>query len=76
MTDEQLENRTRESLMTHFSVGEQVIVRFGKHQGQMAKIIKRPQANVFQVKVEDGFILFFSGKGLEKQVETGQRTNP
>jgi hypothetical protein len=57
--------------MTHFCVGDRVIIRYGRHQGQKAKIIKSTQTDVFQVKVEDGFVLFFSGKGLIKQEEAG-----
>ena len=55
--------------MTHFSVGDQVVIRFGKQQGQKATIIKTPQADVYKVKVEDGYILYFSGKGLERRDE-------
>jgi ribosomal protein L24 len=53
--------------MTHFSVGEQVIIRYGKHQGQKAKIMKCPPGDAYKVKVEDGTVLFYSGKGLEKE---------
>ena len=56
--------------MTSFVVGDQVIVRYGTHQGQRGEIIKTQQADVYQVKIEDGFILFFSAKGLET-VELG-----
>ena len=55
--------------MTRFSVGEQVVIRFGRHQGKKATIIKSQPADVYEVKVENGFILFFSGKGLEKEKE-------
>jgi hypothetical protein len=55
--------------MTHFAVGEQVLIRYGKHQGQKATIIGSQPASVYKVKVEDGSILFFSGKGLEKEKE-------
>jgi hypothetical protein len=55
--------------MTHFSVGEQVIIRWGNHQGQKATIIKSQLGNAYRVKVEDGPILFFSSKGLEKEKE-------
>jgi hypothetical protein len=53
--------------MTHFSVGEQVRIRFGKQQGQKATIIKNPQADAYKVKVEDGSIRYYSWKGLEKE---------
>ena len=76
MTDEQQVARTREKFMTRFSVGDQVIIRYGRQQGQKAKIIKSPQADVFKVKAEDGSVLFFSEKGLEKQEEAGQQAIP
>jgi ribosomal protein L24 len=52
--------------MTRFAVGDQVVIRYGKHQGQKGRIIRAQEPDVYQVKVADGFILFFSGKGLEK----------
>jgi len=58
---------TRGMFMTHFSVGEQVIIRWGLHQGQKAKIIKTLLADGYKVKIQDGSIRFFSSKGLEKQ---------
>jgi len=59
--------------MTRFAVGEQVIVRFGRQQGQKATIIKSQPADVYQVKVEDGSVLFFTGKGLEKGQEQAKQ---
>jgi hypothetical protein len=53
--------------MTRFSVGDQVIIRYGRHQGQKGKIIKSPQADVYEVRIEDGSVVFFSGKGLDKE---------
>lgn len=58
--------------MTHFSVGDQVVIRFGMQQGQKATIIKNPQADSYKVKVEDGSIRYYSWKGLEKGQERGQ----
>jgi ribosomal protein L24 len=55
--------------MTHFSVGDPVVIRFGKQQGQKAIVIKNPTADVYKVKVEDGSIRYYSGKGLEKEQE-------
>jgi hypothetical protein len=55
--------------MTSFSVGEQVVIRFGRQQGEKATIIKSRAAEVYEVKVLDGSILFFSGKGLQRQRE-------
>ncbi len=53
--------------MTRFSVGERVIIRYGKQQGQLATILKIQPANVYTVKVEDGSVLCFSDKGLEQE---------
>ena len=54
--------------MTHFSVGEQAIIRYGKHEGQKATIILRSQpGDAYRVKAEDGTVLFFTSKGLEKE---------
>jgi hypothetical protein len=50
--------------MKRYSVGNTVIIRYGKHQGQPATIIKNPQTDVYKVKAEDGFILYYTGKGL------------
>jgi hypothetical protein len=58
--------------MTHFSVGDQVNIRFGKQQGQRATILKSHPADTYIVKIEDGSVLFFSGKGLEKRVQAIQ----
>ena len=54
-----------DTTMTRFAVGEQVIIRYGRQRGQKATVIESQAANVYKVKVEDGSILFFSGKGLE-----------
>ena len=63
MTDDQAIARGSEVFMTRFSVGEQVFVRFGREQGQRAIIIQSKPADVYKVKVENGAVLFFSGKG-------------
>lgn len=55
--------------MTRFALGEQVIIRFGRHQGQKASIIKVQLADSYTVRIEDGFVRFYSGKGLEKAKE-------
>ena len=52
--------------MTHFIVGEQVSIRYGRQRGQKAKIIKSSSPDAYLVKVEDGSIRFYSGKGLAK----------
>ena len=60
--------------MTHFSVGDQVVIRFGKQQGQKATIIKQSEGDVYKVKVEDGSIRFFSSKGLEMGQSQAQQS--
>jgi len=55
--------------MTHFSVGDRVIIRYGKHRGQEASILKSPEPHVYKVKAVDGFILYYSGKGLKTEKE-------
>jgi ribosomal protein L24 len=55
--------------MTSFSVGDEVIIRFGKHQGRKARVIEVQPAKVYKVKVEDGHILFFTEKGLKGEKE-------
>jgi hypothetical protein len=60
--------------MIHFSVGDQVVIRFGLQQGQKATIIKNPRADAYKVKVEDGSIRFYSWKGLIKEQERGQQS--
>jgi hypothetical protein len=56
----------RSSTVIRFSLGEQVIIRFGKRTGKKATIIKVQPADVYEVKAEDGAILFFSAVGIEK----------
>lgn len=53
--------------MTHFSVGDHVTIRYGKHQGKKATIMTSQPADSYKVKVEDGFVLFFSSKGLVRE---------
>ena len=69
MIDEQQVAGTGEVFMTRFSVGEQVIIRYGKHQGKKATIMKTEPSDAYKVKAEDGYILFFSSKGLEREKE-------
>ena len=52
--------------MTRFIVGEQVLIRYGRQHGLKATILQSQPAHVYKVKVEDGSVLFYSGKGLEK----------
>jgi len=58
--------------MTHYSVGEQVIIRYGKQQCQKATILKCRQPDTYMVKVADGSVRFFSSKGLEKDNKRAQ----
>ena len=51
--------------MIRFSVGDPVIIRYGKRQGRKATIVKSQPGDAYTVKVEDGIILFYSGKGLK-----------
>jgi hypothetical protein len=55
--------------MTRFSVGDRVVIRYGKYQGQEVRIIERQPADVYKVQVEDGYILFYSEEGFEKGKE-------
>jgi hypothetical protein len=59
--------------MPCFSVGDEVIIRYGRQEGQKGKIIKSQQADVYEVRVEDGSVLFFSGKGLDKERNDSNR---
>ena len=70
MSDEQ---QATEVYMARFSVGEQVIIRYGRHQGQKATIMKSQPEDAYKVKAEDGTVLFFVGKGLEKEKERIQQ---
>jgi len=55
--------------MTTFCVGEHVIIRYGLQKGRKAMIIKSRRPDAYMVKVEDGSVRFYSGKGLEKENE-------
>jgi hypothetical protein len=57
----------------HFSVGDPVIIRFGKQQGQRAIIFKSNPGDAYTVKVEDGTVRFYSGKGLARAEGTAQQ---
>jgi len=62
--------------MTHFSVGELVIIRYGLQQSQKARILKCGRPDSYMVKVADGSIRFFSSKGLEKENDAIQKVMP
>ena len=55
--------------MTRYLVGDQVRIRYGRHQGHKGTILKRQPAEVYEIKGEDGTTLFFSGEGLERVKE-------
>lgn len=55
--------------MINFSVGEPVIIRYGREQGQKATIVRRNSGDSYMVRTEDGAIFFFSSKGLSKEKE-------
>ena len=59
--------------MTHFSVEEQVIIRWGRQLGQKAKILNCLVGDEYKVKIEDGSIGYFIGKGLKKEKERIQQ---
>ncbi len=50
--------------MTAFSIGDHVIIRYGLQQGRKATIVKCRHPNTYLVRVEDGTVRFYSGKGL------------
>jgi hypothetical protein len=51
--------------MRQFAEGDHVVIRYGRHQGKKAIVIKRQLVDGYEVKLEDGFVLFYSAKGLE-----------
>jgi hypothetical protein len=52
--------------MERFSEGDEVVIRYGKQQGQKGVIVKNQAAEVYRVRLEDGSVLFFCGKGMER----------
>jgi hypothetical protein len=55
--------------MTRFAVGEQVVIRYGRQQGHKAIILPSRWPDAYKVRVEDGSIRFYSGKGLQQEPE-------
>lgn len=55
--------------MDRFAVGDHVVVRYGNEQGQCGTVIKNQLADVYQVKLLDGSILYYCAKGLEMAKE-------
>jgi hypothetical protein len=54
--------------MIYLSVGDEVTIRYGRQQGQKGRIIRTQLADVYEVKVADGPILFYCAKGLQKEL--------
>jgi hypothetical protein len=52
--------------MIDFSLGDHVIIRYGLQQGQKATIVKCRHPDTYLVRVEDGTVRFYSGKGMAK----------
>ena len=52
--------------MAPFSVGEQVLVRQGDRGGQGAEVVASQPAGVYEVKMRDGSLLFYSGRQLKR----------
>ena len=52
--------------MSLFSVGEQVVVRYGARQGQAAEVVERQPAEVYKVRLTDGALLFYGEGGLSR----------
>jgi ribosomal protein L24 len=55
--------------MTHFAKGDHLIIKWGKQQGKKATVIESQPADVYKLKVEDGWVVFYSGKGLQRDKE-------
>lgn len=53
--------------MIRFLAGERVVIRYGGKQGKKATIMTSQPGDGYKVKVEDGAILYYSSKGLEKE---------
>ena len=52
--------------MAPFCVGEQVVVRQGERGGQGAEVVASQPAEVYEVKMRDGALLFYSGRQLKR----------
>ena len=50
--------------MRPFSVGEQVVVRYGSRGGQQARVVEKQPADVYKVRFPDGAHLYYSRTGL------------
>jgi hypothetical protein len=52
--------------MVAFSIGDQVIIRFGARADQLGTIIKSGPGNAYTVRAEDGSVHNFTEKGLAR----------
>ncbi len=59
--------------MAGFAVGDRVIIRFGHQQGLKGKVIGSQPAAVYKVRMDNGPVLYFSGKGLAADTEGIQK---
>ncbi len=50
--------------MTRLALGEQVVIRYGRQQGMKAVVLKCLMTDGYKLRVEDGSIRYYSGKGL------------
>ena len=50
--------------MKPFSLGEQVVVRYGNRGGQQARVVEKQPADVYKVRFPGGALLYYSGAGL------------
>jgi hypothetical protein len=46
--------------MRQFALGDHVVIRYGRHQRKKGVIIKCQLVEGYEVKLEDGFVLFYS----------------
>ena len=57
-------------------MGEQVVIRYGRQQGLKATILKALPADAYKVRVEDGSVHFYSGKGLATERTSAAKIAP
>ena len=50
--------------MEPFSVGDRVVIRQGERGGQNAEVVAAQPAEVYQVRMPDGSVGFYSGRQL------------
>jgi hypothetical protein len=62
--------------MRPFSVGEQVVVRYGAREGQPAEVVETQPAEVYKVRLTDGALLYYSEAGLGRPAADGPHPSP